>query len=528
MCKATLNPMIRRADKAPGHASQSASRADIYQLFRSRASASPGAIAIEDSDERTTYAALLCRVDQLAGHFAGLGLNVGDRIAILSRNRREYVEVELAAAASGLIVACLNWRLLAIELRHCVTLVSPRLIITEPNLQGLLDQTPDIATLTLGREYEDALTQAGPFTALPQDPENSLIILYTSGTTGLPKGAVISHRAMIARAAVFAGELGLAPTDSFVAWAPMFHMASTDHALSTLLRGGTVVIIDGYDPDAIHRSVQAHRIGWLVLIPGMIEPFIAHVTEQGIVPKGIRVCGAMADLVPPHQISEVTTLLNAPYLNSFGSTETGLPPATRATIPIGATPQTLSKQISAFCEIRLVDETGQDVPVGTPGELLMRGPTLFSGYWNADDTNADAFRDGWFHMGDVFRRNADGTLDFADRAKYLIKTGGENVYPAEIERVLMADPNVTAAAVVRAPDDRWGEAPVAFVSRSCDTATQDTLMAACRAALAAYKLPREIHFIAFEDFPRSTSGKIQRHALESSLRADPGQSSSQS
>ncbi len=154
----------------------------------------------------------------------------------------------------------------------------------------------------------------------------------------------------------------------------------------------------------------------------------------------------------------------------------------------------------------------------------MRGPTLFSGYWNADAANADAFRDGWFHMGDVFRRNADGTLDFADRAKYLIKTGGENVYPAEIERVLMADPNVTDAAVVRVSDVRWGEAPVAFVSRSCDTVTQDTLMAACRAALAAYKLPRDIHFVAFEDFPRSTSGKIQRHVLEETLRDNLGPS----
>ena len=284
-------------------------------------------------------------------------------------------------------------------------------------------------------------------------------------------------------------------------------------------------MIDGYDPDAICRSIETHRIGWLVLIPGMIESFIAHVKEKGITPIGIRVCGAMADLVPPHQISEITTLLNAPYLNSFGSTETGLPPATRTTIPISVAPQTLSKQISAFCEIRLVDETDQDVPVGTPGELLMRGPTLFSGYWNDDATNTEAFRDGWFHLGDVFRRNADGTLDFADRAKYLIKTGGENVYPAEIERVLMTDPNVTDAAVIRVRDDRWGEVPVAFVSRSCDTVTQDMIMAACRASLAAYKLPREIHFIAFEDFPRSTSGKIQRHVLESSLRADQGSSS---
>lgn len=493
MCNAPVEHLSSGAVAPLGPAPQSASRTDVYQLFRNRGSALPDAIAIEDSDERTTYAALLCRVDQLAGHFAELDLNAGERIAVLSRNRREYVEVQLAAAATGLIVACLNWRLLAAELRHCVTLVSPRLIITELDLQELLDQTPNIPTLTLGREYEDALTQAPPFHPVPTRPRKRA------------GHSVYQRHHWPAQ--------GGSPKPS------------SDHALSTLLRGGTVVMIDGYDPDAICRSIETHRIGWLVLIPGMIESFIAHVKEKGITPIGIRVCGAMADLVPPHQISEITTLLNAPYLNSFGSTETGLPPATRTTIPISVAPQTLSKQISAFCEIRLVDETDQDVPVGTPGELLMRGPTLFSGYWNDDATNTEAFRDGWFHLGDVFRRNADGTLDFADRAKYLIKTGGENVYPAEIERVLMTDPNVTDAAVIRVRDDRWGEVPVAFVSRSCDTVTQDMIMAACRASLAAYKLPREIHFIAFEDFPRSTSGKIQRHVLESSLRADQGSSS---
>jgi len=526
MCKAPLEDLSSGAVADLGGASQSTSQTDVYRLFRNRTSALPTSIAIEDAGDQITYANLLSRVDQLAGHFVGLGLKAGERIAILSRNRREYIEVELAAAATGLILACLNWRLLATELCHCINLVSPRLIIAEPDLQGLLDQTPDIATLALGHEYEDALIQAGQFVPVPQDPESGLVILYTSGTTGLPKGAVVSHRAMIARAMTFATELGLSPNDGFVAWAPMFHMASTDHALATLLRGGTVVVIDGYDPDAICRSVETHHIGWLVLIPGMIEPLIAHIKAQGITPKGIRVCGAMADLVPPRQISEITTLLNAPYLNSFGSTETGLPPATRATIPISVAPENLSKQISAFCEIRLVDETGEDVSVGAPGELLMRGPTLFSGYWDADGANKTAFRNGWYHMGDMFRRNADGTLDFADRAKYLIKTGGENVYPTEIERVLMADPNVTDAAVVRVPDDRWGEAPVAFVSRSCNAPTRDTLMAACRASLAAYKLPRKIHFIAFEDFPRSTSGKILRHILEASLRDDQGSSSS--
>jgi len=495
-----------------------AGQTDVYRLFRSRVAAQPDSIAVEEQGRETSYTQLLERVEKLAGHFTERGLRAGDRIAVLARNRCEYIEVELAAAATGLIVSCLNWRLLPAELQHCITLVSPRLILADPDLCPLLKQVPDIPQLPFGPAYENALATAPHTPAAPQNAEAGLVILYTSGTTGLPKGAMISHRAIIARTAAFVSELGLAPMDSFVAWAPMFHMASTDHALATLLRGGTVVMIDGFDAEAICQAIEAYRIGWMVLIPGMIEPLIAHIRNRGIVPKNIHVCGAMADLVPPHQIDEITTLLDAPYLNSFGSTETGLPPATRSVIPIGVSPKTLSKQISSFCEIRLVDEAGDDVPDGTAGELALRGPTLFSGYWNADDANAEAFQGGWFHMGDVFRRNADGTIDFADRAKYLIKTGGENVYPAEIERVLMADPNVTDAAVVRVPDDRWGEAPVAFVSCDDNSVTSDSLMAACRDALARYKLPREIHFVAFEDFPRSTSGKIQRHILEKSLR----------
>ncbi|WP_338031156.1 MULTISPECIES: fatty acid--CoA ligase family protein [Rhodobacterales] len=150
--------------------------------------------------------------------------------------------------------------------------------------------------------------------------------------------------------------------------------------------------------------------------------------------------------------------------------------------------------------------------------MAMRGPTLFSGYWNANATNARDFRNGFFHMGDLFRRNPDGTIDFVDRVKYLIKTGGENVYPAEIERVLLAHPSVVEAAVVRAFDAKWGEAPVAFVACGNDRPDADALMNLCRESLAGYKRPRELHFIAFDDFPRSTSGKVQRHVLEARLK----------
>jgi fatty-acyl-CoA synthase len=185
---------------------------------------------------------------------------------------------------------------------------------------------------------------------------------------------------------------------------------------------------------------------------------------------------------------------------------------------VGVAPTRLSKEQSPFCEVRLVDERDADVPDGAPGELCMRGPTLFSGYWQAPEVNAHDFRGGWFHMGDVFVRREDGRLDFVDRVKYLIKTGGENVYPAEIERVLLQEPRVADAAVVRRADARWGEVPVAFVARRDESLTADALRARCRAELAGYKQPKDIVFIPLEAFPRSASGKVQRHELEKRLR----------
>jgi acyl-CoA synthetase (AMP-forming)/AMP-acid ligase II len=195
-----------------------------------------------------------------------------------------------------------------------------------------------------------------------------------------------------------------------------------------------------------------------------------------------------------------------------------VPPASGNTIPVGEVPTRLSKRQNAFCEVRLVDEQDREVPDGTPGELAFRGPTLFSGYWNAPETNARDFRGGWFHMGDMFLRNADRSLDFVDRLKYMIKSGGENIYPAEIERVLLADSRVADAVVVRRPDPRWGEVPIAIVARKDDTLASADLLARCRAELAGYKQPKEVVFVTLAELPRSTTGKIQRHEVEAWLK----------
>ncbi|NVN86840.1 MAG: AMP-binding protein [Rhodopseudomonas sp.] len=492
----------------------------VGELFRARALIQGSAIAIEYDGRQLSYAKLLERVRRLTAALASLGLQRGDRLALLSRNRPEYFEVELAAGNLGVITACVNWRLSPRELAYCVELVSPKLLIVEPDLAGSLPAVDGRSTIELGEPYERLLQQHSDRDApIVAEPEDGLVILYTSGTTGLPKGAVISHRAMVTRSLMFSSELNISYRDAFVAWAPMFHMVSTDHGLSTLLRGGTVVVIDGFQIEPLLAAIAKHRIGWLVLIPGMIDAFIDGFKAQNAQVKGVGLCGAMADLVPPHTLAEVTALLRAPYVNSFGSTETGLPPATRSLIGIGEVPTRLSKQQSGFCEIKLVDADDQEVADGMPGELALRSATLFSGYWQAEETNARDFRGGWFHMGDMFRRNADGTLDFVDRVKYMIKSGGENIYPAEIERVLMSDARITEAAVVRVADPRWGEVPVAFVSSTDKAVTEADLIGLCRRDLATYKCPRRVQFIDFGEFPRSTSGKVQRHELEARLTA---------
>jgi acyl-CoA synthetase (AMP-forming)/AMP-acid ligase II len=509
---------VFRPDPGPLQAGQSS----LGALFRARARIDSAALALVEGDRRWTYAELNERVNRLAHVLAGEGVRRGDRIALLSQNCAAYIETELAAAKLGAIVAALNWRLAAPELAHCIRLAEPRVVlVAERHAEALAGLDVGLPrTLMLGATLEARLARAS--TSEPPDealPEDGLIILYTSGTTGLPKGAVISHRAMIARALVYTRDLGLAPQDGFVAWAPLFHMVSTDHALAALLCGGTVHIVDGFQPERLIEIAEQARLGWLPLVPGMIEPLLGALRGRPFRPRGIRVIGAMADLVPPHQIAEITAMLDAPYANTFGATETGLPPGTADLVPVGVAPVDLAKRQSSFCEVRLVDQDDHEVPDGEPGECAIRGPTVFSGYWRAPEVNAKDFRGGWFHMGDVFARRPDGRLAFVDRAKYMIKSGGENIYPAEIERVLLADPRVHDAIVVRRPDPRWGEVPVAVVARGDETLTSTELLDRCRAELAGYKRPKEIHFVAFEQLPRSTTGKIQRHEVEAWLRA---------
>lgn len=475
----------------------------------------PDRIALEQDSRSLSYAALDDRSRRLADALAALGLRHGDRIALLSENRTEYLELLVTAARAGLILCAQNWRLAPEELRHCVDLVAPALIVASPRFADQVRALwPQADLLVLGPDYEAAIAAARPVLPdHPVDAEDGVVILYTSGTTGRPKGALISQRAMVARSHVMAMDLPCAPEDAFVAWAPLFHMVSTDPSLATLMRGGTVIVADGFDAAGLAGLTVRRRIGHLVLMPGMITEFLDAFRATGQPARGVKWVGVMADLVPRRQLQEVTTALNAPYVNSFGSTETGTPPATAGTVPVEVLPETLDKTVSSMCQIRLLDEDGRDVAEGAPGALAIRAPTLFSGYWRNPEATEDSFRDGWFHMGDVFRRTAPGKLAFVDRRKYLIKSGGENIYPAEIENVLSLHPDVAEVAVIGIPDPHWGEAVHAIVIPAPGSrATETELIAYTRRHLAAYKCPRSLEFRS-EPMPLSGANKVLKTEL---------------
>jgi acyl-CoA synthetase (AMP-forming)/AMP-acid ligase II len=493
-----------------------AAMSTVASLWATQARLYPERLAVVDGTRRLTYRALGDRVRRLVGVLDARGLGRGSCLAILSENRAEYLELFLAAATLGAVVACQNCRLAPPELAQCLDLVEPEDVFASPRqAPKLVAAGRGTTPLLFGEPYEELLAAQAPlFESASPDPEDPLLILYTSGTTGLPKGAVISHRAEIARNLVVREEYRLAHTDTFVAWSPLYHMGAADCALGTLMVGGQVITVDGFDRARLAEIVATEELGLLLLMPGMVSDFAAELETRAERPKGVKICGVMADLVPPAEIARITRLLGAPYGNTFGATETGWPPCSSNNIPVGVAPTRLSKEQSPYCEVKLVDPDDREVPDGQPGELCMRGPTLFSGYFRADTINAQEFRGGWFHLGDVFVRNPDGTLDFVDRVKYLIKSGGENIYPAEIERLLLRDPRVAEVAVVRGADARWGEIPIAFVARRDPALTEGDLFGLCRSGLAGYKQPKEIRFIAVDDFPRSASGKIQRHELE--------------
>jgi fatty-acyl-CoA synthase len=485
--------------------------------------------AIESLELSLSYAELNERARRLQQVLARAGVTRGERVCILSENDPDFLVLAIAALRLGAAVATLNPRLSLNDIEHCVKLVAPRVLMVSARmserygaLNGWVDTVLPMGHGSVLRQQlasDEGFDAAAPIES-GSDAEDIQFIIYTSGTTGLPKGAMISQRAMLARLMVYLMDYKVDGDDTFLAWSPLCHMASVELGFGTLLLGGKVVVLDGAELPTICDYLEREKISNLIFFPGMVEQAIAYLSERKPVVKGLKKFGALADLLNPAHIAEMTQLLGVPYTNTFGSTETGMAPASAGTLTAGVTPSDFGKMQSAMCEVRIASDAMNDgdaiveTKVGETGELVMRGPTLFSGYWAAPEATREAFAGGWYRSGDMFRRRADGKLDYVDRRKYLIKSGGENIYPAEIERVVLQHAAISDAVAVRQRDAQWGEVPVLVAVARGVAPPAEELLALCREQLAPFKRPKRVVFVLPEMIPRNHTGKVMRSELE--------------
>lgn len=499
-----------------------ASKPRIAAFFDRQVRLGPDRPAVESPRLNMSYAELDERARRLQQRLHDAGVRRGDRVCILSENDPDFLTLTIAALRLGAPVATLNTRLLPPEIAYCLDLVAPRVILASRRMLatfGALDSHgAQVMPMGAGTSLDAALSEPGDAPSCGSDAETDSediqFIIYTSGTTGLPKGAMISQRAMLARLMVYLMDYRVDGSDTFLAWSPLCHMASVELGFGTLLLGGKVVVLDGADMKTICDRLESEPVSNLIFFPGMVEQAIAYLQARRPVVRGLKKFGALADLFNPARIAELTSLLGVPYTNTFGSTETGMPPASAGKLAAGEVPHDFGKSDSALSEVRLCREDGEEAGIGEIGELAMRGPTLFSGYWAAPGPTQEAFRGGWYRSGDMFRRRADGKLDYVDRLKYLIKSGGENIYPAEIERVLVMHPGVLHAVAVKRPDVKWGEVPVAVIVARGDAPATTELDALCREHLPSFKCPKRILFVDAAQLPRNNTGKVMRKELE--------------
>ncbi|HEY2724134.1 MAG TPA: class I adenylate-forming enzyme family protein [Pseudonocardiaceae bacterium] len=490
----------------------------------------PDRIAVTSEDAQLTYRELGDRTRSLATALHNLGIRQGDRVAVLSETRPEYVETYAALARLGATTLALNIRLHADELAYCVQQGQPVALLASGRLAQLAEAVHDRAPSVrhwicfdgAGNGFLDyplLLDPNGP--AAPRAEvraEHLHNVLYTSGTTGRPKGAMISHGAAAIRGLRLAQWFALTAEDGFIGWLPLYHCGGDESLYATMLTGGTYATLRRADAETMFRMIERDRLSWTLLLPGVITDFLHHPRRGEYDLSSLRFAIGYANMMP-NVVAQLTASCGIDFYDAFGQTETSYLLAHGVSGP-GATP-TLRKIPSPLLALRLVDGEGHEVPAGTPGECVVRGPSVMSGYLDDPDATAEVFRDGWLHTGDVLVRHDDGAVSFVDRVKYLIKTGGENVYPAEVEQVIAEHPAVQEVCVFGVPDEHWGETVKAVVVRSPDgQLTADEVVAWCRDRLAGYKRPRYVQFMTAEQLPRSTTGKLQRHEL-AKIPVDP-------
>ncbi|MEH3139439.1 MAG: fatty-acid--CoA ligase FadD5 [Mycobacterium kyogaense] len=501
----------------------------------------PRATALRFLGATTTWADLEHRVSALAGALHQRGVGSGDRVLILMLNRPEFIEVTIAVNKLGAIAVPVNFRMTPPEIAFLVSDCSASIVVTEPVLAGVatavrdLDDTLQTVVVAGGETdsgvlgYEDLLAENAPCPTVDVPDDSPALIMYTSGTTGRPKGAVLTHNNLAGQAMthLFTNGVDLHHDVGFVG-VPLFHIAGVGSTIVGLMLGRPTVIypLGAFDPDQLLDVLAEEKVTGIFLVPAQWQAVCAaqhakprdlalRVLSWGAAPASDTLLRDMADTFP-----------GAAILAAFGQTE--MSPVTCMLLGEDALRKLGSVgKVIPTVSARVVDDDMNDVPVGQVGEIVYRAPTLMAGYWNNPEATADAFAGGWFHSGDLVRQDDEGYVWVVDRKKDMIISGGENIYCAEVENALAAHPDIAEAAVIGRPDPKWGEVPVAVVAlRASLTAAGDAPLSLAdldeflTERLARYKHPRALEIV--EALPRNPAGKVLKTELRNRFSAQPG------
>ncbi|PPJ14093.1 acyl-CoA synthetase [Nocardia nova] len=497
-------------------------------LHRSAAKV-PGRTALTFEGRAYTYRELDAAVTRAAAHLLGLGLAAGDRVAAYGTNSDAYVIGFLACARAGLVHVPVNYALKGGELSYLVSQSGARAVLADPALIGTLDQVRGELTAVdyvvplrdadgSLREVADAADEVSDFSSRASATDLAQL-LYTSGTTSKPKGAMMTHEALVFEYVSSVIALDLRANDNPLVAMPLYHSAGMHvFMLPYLAVGATVHLMATPDIPEILRRVEQDRIGSLFLAPTVWVPLSNHPDLDRRDLSSLRKAQYGASIMPVTVLNRLRERYpDLGFYNCFGQSEIG-PLATVLRPEEHAERPSSCGRAVFFVETRVVDADGNDVGPGEPGEVLYRSPQLCRGYWDNPEATAEAFRDGWFHSGDLVTRDADGYITVVDRIRDVINTGGILVASREVEDALYTHPAVAEVAVIGTPDEKWIEAVTAVVVlHEGRETTADALIAHVKELIAPFKVPKNIRFA--ESLPRNQSGKLLKRELREPLTA---------